>query len=102
MAADSTIRSAVRRAHALGLTFSPFVFVAYLRLRGPKIEREETFRYPRRARCLYPQVSLLSQAAGLLVTVKTHQFKREIAAKKEGGKSKPKRGVKDKKGSKQE
>lgn len=45
----------------------------------------------------YAQVNLLCQAASLLVTVKTHQFKREIAAKKEGGKSKAKRGSKDKK-----
>lgn len=48
------------------------------------------------------QVNILCQAAGLLVTVKTQQFKREIAAKKDGGKSKLKRGTKDKKASKQE
>lgn len=47
------------------------------------------------------QVSLLCQTASLLVTVKTKQFKREIAAKKDGGKSKAKRGAKDKKASKQ-
>lgn len=46
------------------------------------------------------QVSLLCQAASLLVAVKTQQFKREIAAK-DGGKSKAKRGSKDKKASKQ-
>ncbi|CAM9983669.1 unnamed protein product [Ectocarpus fasciculatus] len=46
-------------------------------------------------------VSLLCQTASLLVTVKTKQFKREIAAKKDGGKSKAKRGAKDKKASKQ-
>eukprot|EP00752_Nemacystus_decipiens_P001940 g1869.t1 len=46
-------------------------------------------------------VNLLCQAASLLVTVKTQQFKREIAAKKEGGKSKAKRGAKDKKAVKQ-
>lgn len=49
----------------------------------------------------YAQVNLLCQAASLLVAVKTQQFKREIAAKKEGGKSKAKRGSKDKKASKQ-
>lgn len=48
-----------------------------------------------------PQVNLLCQAASLLVAVKTQQFKREIAAKKDGGKSKTKRGSKDKKASKQ-
>lgn len=53
--------------------------------------------------CLSPygQVNLLCQAASLLVTVKTQQFKREIAAKKAGGKSKAKRGSKDKKAVKQ-
>lgn len=45
---------------------------------------------------------MLCQAAGLLVAVKTQQFKREIAAKKDGGKSKLKRGAKEKKASKQE
>ena len=49
----------------------------------------------------HTQVSLLCQAASLLVAVKTQQFKREIAAKKDGGKSKAKRGSKDKKASKQ-
>lgn len=48
------------------------------------------------------QVNILCQAAGLLVTVKTQQFKREIAAKKDGGRPKLKRGAKDKKVSKQE
>lgn len=47
------------------------------------------------------QVNVLCQAAGLLVQVKTQQFKKEIRAKKEGGKSKPKRGLKDKKALKQ-
>eukprot|EP00903_Cladosiphon_okamuranus_P009697 g9225.t1 len=46
-------------------------------------------------------VNLLCQAASLLVTVKTQQFKREIAAKKGEGKSKAKRGSKDKKAMKQ-
>ncbi|CAM9420825.1 unnamed protein product [Laminaria digitata] len=48
-------------------------------------------------------VNILCQAAGLLVAVKTQQFKREIAAKKDsGGKSKVKRGAKDKKPAKQD
>ncbi|CAM9819040.1 unnamed protein product [Hapterophycus canaliculatus] len=46
-------------------------------------------------------VNLLCQAASLLVTVKTKQFQREIAAKKDGGKSKSKRGSKEKKALKQ-
>lgn len=51
----------------------------------------------------HTQVNLLCQAAGLLVAVKTQQFKREIAAKKDsGGKSKVKRGAKDKKPAKQD
>lgn len=68
----------------------------YIRMSLTAVHRVLTRILPRNA-----QVNLLCQAASLLVAVKTQQFKREIAAKKEGGKSKAKRGLKDKKASKQ-
>lgn len=53
-----------------------------------------------------PKVSLLCQAASLMVAVKTEQFKREIAARKKasagGGTEKAKRAVKEKDAPKQE
>lgn len=57
------------------------------------------------ARPRVAKVSLLCQAASLMVTVKTEQFKREIAARKKGaggGKDKAKRGAKEKDAPKQE
>lgn len=56
---------------------------------------------PPRARL---QVNFLCQAANLMVTVKTHQFKKEIAAKKAAGdsKGKSKRAARDKDAPKQD
>lgn len=51
------------------------------------------------------KVSVLCQAASLMVTVKTEQFKREIAARKKaggGGKGNAEHGAKEKDGLKQD